>query len=101
MKYIMTLEELQARLAIDLGPKYKGPKRKVNVTFENLQKAIANDLREIEEEEKNNQEDMPEFDFDLDDIDNIDASKKYSNDNDYERKAPKKRRKQNKTTAGI
>lgn len=94
MKHVMTLEELQARLAKDLGPKYKGPKRKVNATFKNLQKAIADDLKEIEEEEKiSHKDDMSESDFDLDDIDNIDAFKE--DDNDYlrsERKASKQRR---------
>ena len=92
----MTLEELQARLAKDLGPKYKGPKRKVNVTFKNLQKAIADDLKEIEEEEKNNY-DYAESDFDLDDIDNIDEYKEENNDHiKSERKVLKQRRNQKK-----
>lgn len=94
MKHVMTLEELQARLAKDLGSKYKGPKRKVNATFKNLQKAIADDLKEIEEEEKSShKEDMPESDFDLDDIDNIDAFKEENyDDTRAERKNPKQRR---------
>lgn len=73
MQHAMTLEELQARLAKDLGPKYKGPKRKVNATLKNLQKAIESDLKEIEEEEKATHQDdfSSSDDFDLDDLDGV------------------------------